>query len=368
MHSRKTLFSLLGAMSLLVLTGCPNNTVSSNPDPVDPQPSASPVGSLGVALAMMPSNSWIVGTPMSHERGGLSAGVIGPSIYAIGGDGEPSVELYDPLSNTWKVKALPVSRDDNDDAFTIFRSRYFGASTEIGGRIVYIGGTHDFVLGRYDIYDPHGPSWLDVRNLTSALPIPPRMALTATPFEGLVYVTGGLIEGAFGTLQPTATVEAYDFDRGQTYAKTLLPAARAGHGSGVLETSLYVVGGYQMAVPVGETGTPEATSSLLRYQKSEWHAQTPGGAALASLNVARHSFGTAVLNGKLYVAGGMTSEGELLDSVEEYDPAANRWTLKAPMPSARAHLALTALDGRLYALGGFDEKGLAVRNVDVFRP
>src|SRR5262249_37094456 len=37
---------------------------------------------------------------------------------------------------------------------------------------------------------------------------------------------------------------------------------------------------------------------------------------------------------------------------EVYDPAANRWTALAYVPTARDHLAAAAMDGRLYAVGG----------------
>jgi hypothetical protein len=36
---------------------------------------------------------------------------------------------------------------------------------------------------------------------------------------------------------------------------------------------------------------------------------------------------------------------------EAYDPAANRWTALAYVPTARDHLAAAAMDGRLYAVG-----------------
>src|SRR5262249_25144446 len=37
---------------------------------------------------------------------------------------------------------------------------------------------------------------------------------------------------------------------------------------------------------------------------------------------------------------------------EVYDPAANKWTALAYVPTARDHLAAAALDGRIYAVGG----------------
>jgi hypothetical protein len=40
-------------------------------------------------------------------------------------------------------------------------------------------------------------------------------------------------------------------------------------------------------------------------------------------------------------------------TVEEYDPATNTWTTKAPMPTARESLGLAAAsNGKIYAVGG----------------
>jgi hypothetical protein len=42
----------------------------------------------------------------------------------------------------------------------------------------------------------------------------------------------------------------------------------------------------------------------------------------------------------------------VLSTVEEYDPATNRWRSCAPMPTARNHLLAAAINDRIYAIGG----------------
>src|SRR5690606_10166580 len=39
-------------------------------------------------------------------------------------------------------------------------------------------------------------------------------------------------------------------------------------------------------------------------------------------------------------------------TVEVYDPATDRWEARAPMPTAREHLASAVIDGRIYVVGG----------------
>ena len=45
--------------------------------------------------------------------------------------------------------------------------------------------------------------------------------------------------------------------------------------------------------------------------------------------------GAAVLGGKLYAVGGMDDNYGSLDTVEAFDPEANKWTAVASMPTKR---------------------------------
>ena len=60
--------------------------------------------------------------------------------------------------------------------------------------------------------------------------------------------------------------------------------------------------------------------------------------------------GSAVSDGKIYVAGGKTRR--LLSSMECYDPKTKRWTNLPRMINRRRGFQLVAAEGQLYALGG----------------
>ena len=63
---------------------------------------------------------------------------------------------------------------------------------------------------------------------------------------------------------------------------------------------------------------------------------------------------TAV-NGIVYAVGGgcnCATSGGIYNTLEAYDPAANTWSTKAPMPTARQELAVGVINGILYAIGG----------------
>jgi N-acetylneuraminic acid mutarotase len=72
------------------------------------------------------------------------------------------------------------------------------------------------------------------------------------------------------------------------------------------------------------------------------------------LGEARSWFGAASVAGKIYAIGGMTGEeGDRRATNEVFDPRTNKWTLLAPMPRARASLAVVAVGNMLYAIGGY---------------
>jgi N-acetylneuraminic acid mutarotase len=68
----------------------------------------------------------------------------------------------------------------------------------------------------------------------------------------------------------------------------------------------------------------------------------------------------AVLDGRLYVAGGFAEHRLQSRAFYRFDPGTNAWTELAPLPEARDHAALTALGGALYLTGG-NAEGLARR-------
>ena len=85
-------------------------------------------------------------------------------------------------------------------------------------------------------------------------------------------------------------------------------------------------------------------------------AQAPVGtwATAAPLPQPRAEHAVVGLDGKIYaIAGGIpTVDGTRMQQngastlVEEYDPATDRWRVRAPLPVARDHLAAVVVDGK----------------------
>lgn len=89
---------------------------------------------------------------------------------------------------------------------------------------------------------------------------------------------------------------------------------------------------------------------------SKGHAQTdtPVWAKAAPPTLARQELYPEVLDGKIYVAGGILNPNTAFTAhFESYDPVKDAWTSLKPLPEARHHVTLSNVKGRLYGIGGF---------------
>ena len=85
-----------------------------------------------------------------------------------------------------------------------------------------------------------------------------------------------------------------------------------------------------------------ATGTGIAQTPPHWSAGAPMPSARAEIAVAE-------LGGKIYVVGAFTGEREL----EIYDTSANRWSRGAPLPHSVHHPAAAAVNGKIYAIGGY---------------
>lgn len=123
---------------------------------------------------------------------------------------------------------------------------------------------------------------------------------------------------------------------------TAMPSARTATVGGVINGKLYVVGG------VPPAGASTTTVEMYDPVANTWVTKAP---ALTSRALA----GGGVINGKLYVVGGCIGSDcriGVTNALEVYDPAANSWTSLAPITTARYGAATGVINGRLYVAGG----------------
>lgn len=115
--------------------------------------------------------------------------------------------------------------------------------------------------------------------------------------------------------------------------------------AGVMVALLSACSADQPEPPPGPTAT--GASPTPRVQVGTW-------TALADLPQERTDAGVTVLDGLVYVAGGLGVGGS--DAFYQYDPATDAWTELAPLPRPRHHAPLAAYDGKVYLVGGFDNQ------------
>ena len=83
----------------------------------------------------------------------------------------------------------------------------------------------------------------------------------------------------------------------------------------------------------------------------------------------RSGLASAVLEGKLFVAGGVGKDGTTaLRTVDVFDPATGKWAPAAPMKARRANFALVALEGKRPVAMGGDVAGTPVDDVEIYDP
>ncbi|MFN3944711.1 MAG: kelch repeat-containing protein [Allosphingosinicella sp.] len=215
------------------------------------------------------------------------------------------------------------------------------AVAEFDGKIWVLGG---YPPGRLpsnlvQVYDPATSRW----SLGPALPEPIHHTHVAA-VGGRIYVLGGEVEGA-STGRPerfVSDVWMHDPAVGGWVPRAPMPTARGGGGKAVLDGKIYVAG-----------GRPPGGSAFEVYDPA-----TDSWEKLPDLPTQRNHLAMVALGGRIIVAGGRTGPGataERVDVVEIYDPATRRWTRGAPLPAPRGGITGAALGGCMFVFGGEGE-------------
>jgi N-acetylneuraminic acid mutarotase len=139
----------------------------------------------------------------------------------------------------------------------------------------------------------------------------------------------------------TASVLAYDPATMMFRSVEDFPVPFNHPNVGVVGAELIVAGYY-----VNGMTTP--TDEVWAYDPdaNEWSERTP-----MPQGTERGAACTAVLDGKIYVFGG-ARDGESLAFASAYDVAMDSWEELPDMPVRREHCAAGAIDGKLYIVGG----------------
>jgi hypothetical protein len=193
-----------------------------------------------------------------------------------------------------------------------------------------------------------------------AAPLPAPMGeIMGAVVGGKWYVMAGLDPA---THKPLGVVDVFD----PAPVDALKSMAQPAHlvMVAVLSEGIYVFGGFvspdSKAGGTAEIGWKPIDASWVYDTASDtWNS-------LARMPTPRGAGWAVESNGKIYVIGGAQanirgnptaplsthSPQLVLGTVEEYDPAADRWRTRAPIPTPRNHLIAAAVGGKIYAIGG----------------
>jgi N-acetylneuraminic acid mutarotase len=165
-----------------------------------------------------------------------------------------------------------------------------------------------------------------------------RQELIPASLDGKIYVVGGYS----AALTVTGSVYVYDPAAATWDYGTSIPIARHHYAVGGVGGILYVMSGYTSAT-LPWTTTP--TSYAYDPVADSWSSRAP-------IPTPRGECASAVFEDKIYVIGGNNEAGDDIGTVEVYDPGTDSWSTVSPMPTARHHPATAVIDSLIYVVGG----------------
>ena len=123
------------------------------------------------------------------------------------------------------------------------------------------------------------------------------------------------------------------------------------------------ISGHQPITPVSSHNLPVRWSGALLVLVACAGSPEPNSSdwvEVAAMDVARSEMPAVVMNGQIYVVGGLVNGffgASTTDSVEVYDPGGDTWRPAPPLPEPRHHLMAAAVDGRMVVVGGYAAGG-----------
>jgi N-acetylneuraminic acid mutarotase len=200
-----------------------------------------------------------------------------------------------------------------------------------------------------------------------------------TEYHGKIYAFGGFVFPQSGPPAWVPINNAWEYDPANDNWKALasLPTKRGSAVAAVVGDKIYVIGGaanlpgseamaLMPTVPQGVLGTVEEYDPAA----NTWRARSP-------MPTPRNHAAAGAVNGKIYVIGGRVGAAFIgvasdVSVVEEYDPALDKWSApRARMPTTRSALGAGTYNGRIYVAGGeFQDPHMMAtfRSVEAFDP
>lgn len=161
------------------------------------------------------------------------------------------------------------------------------------------------------------------------------------------FASGQAQPGAFGQAQPGPI--------GTWRTAAPAPTKRTEVTAAAVGGKIYLIGGFS------EPSLSTLLTLTVTQAVEEYDPATDRWSTRAPLPVGLHHAGAAAVDDRLFVVGGFTpslfSVWQPVATLYEYHPDSDAWTVRAPMPTPRGALAVTVFDGKLFAIGGYGTTG-----------
>jgi N-acetylneuraminic acid mutarotase len=282
---------------------------------------------------------------MQVARGGLGIAAVNGKIYAIGGstlEGSypwtggivDTNEEYDPASNTWVFKK-PMPTPRTDFGIAVYNNKIYC----IGGEEIYKDIDRAPLTNVNEVYDPGTDTW------ETKEPMPtPRSGLRANIVNGKIYLIGGNDPNVH--FEPGASThnEVYDPATDSWSTKTAIPCATYNYASAVVDSKVYVMGGY-----IGGPGESLRfnLNQIYDAENDSWSYGTPlpsdGGISAAGATSG------VMAPEEIYVFSDTATQ--------VYDAENDRWTSGAPMPTSRGLFGVAVVNDFIHVIGGGTAEG-----------
>ena len=229
------------------------------------------------------------------------------------------------------------------------QGRHEAAYVQVGNKFYLLGGREN--NSNVNIYDPATGIW----TVGADAPFPVHH-VQALEYDGLIYMIGAFQDNNFPNENPNPKIVIYDPLANQWLEGSTIPAnrLRGSAGAVVYQNKIYIVNG----LTNGHSSGWVNWFDVFDPRTNEW-------STLPNSPRPRDHFHAAVIDDKLYVAGGRRSGQQntflpLVGEVDVFNFQTNSWsTLPNNIPTQRAATTAAVLGNELIIIGGEQSSGLA---------
>lgn len=293
---------------------------------------------LSVQDAFAQQLEWKTAASMPTARTGTAAVVFGDYIYVLGGEDHTGsvtdvVARFEPSSGSWQTETEKLRRPRKNAAATVW-----------DGMMVVAGGrdSDNEVTRTVEFFNNSEQRWRQFGELVVA-----REGAQLIVSGDELYIAGGSDQNG----QILNSVESYDpvSKEWKIDSDWTLDAARAGFAMGVVNDSLFALGGFDTFGPV---------TTVERYVPES------GNATRASFLQARGNLSAATLADSIYAIGGRNSSSQVVGSTNIFLTASNTWRQGPVLLTPRERFSVGAVGDIIYVFGGTDAFGSTLSSVE----